>query len=315
MQVIEVTSDEYNSYNFHSHVFNSLVFAEYNKNKCDEVKFLIFKDSKIRFGLIAGIKNNILKSPFSAPFGGLVCKGNNIKHNIYFSAIASLNEYKDIKKLASIEIFLAPSFYHKNDYAKITTALLMNNYQIDFIDINHSFNLENFNANYLSFIEHNARKSLKIGVNKKLNFHICNTLEEKKNAYDIIKQNRQERAFPLKLTYADILGTIEFVKSFFFTVSISESTFIASAICYEVQKGIIQVIYWGNLTQYSEYKSINFLSFKIFEYFKELEYKIVDIGPSSEKGIVNFGLSEFKESIGCDKYLKPHFTYRSRNVM
>jgi len=54
------------------------------------------------------------------------------------------------------------------------------------------------------------------------------------------------------------------------------------------------------------------LSYKIFEYFKGIGYQTVDIGPSSERGVVNFGLSEFKESIGCDKHLKINFTIKGR---
>lgn len=308
MQIIEVSALEFDNYDFSSHIFNKSKFIEQNKHKCDEVRYLIFKDSKVRFGMPIGIRGNIVKSPFSAPFGGLSYKNNDTKHNMFFEAIIALNDYIKQQDFSALELFLPPIFYDVENHAKLVTALLMNNYKIDFVDINHSFNLNNFTENYLDFIQYNAKKSLNIAISKQLEFNICSPTKQKLDAYNIIKQNRHERGFPLKLTFEDILGTIEFVKSFFFIVSLPNETDIASAICYEIQEGVIQVIYWGNLTQYNEYKPINFLSYKLFEYFKSLDYNIVDIGPSSEGGIVNFGLSEFKESIGCDRHLKLHLS-------
>ena len=43
---------------------------------------------------------------------------------------------------------------------------------------------------------------------------------------------------------------------------------------------------------------MNFLAFKIFEYYNHKRKKIIDLGPSSEDSVPNYGLSEFKESIG-----------------
>lgn len=304
MKVLELNYNEYSNYNFESHIFNGLDFIEFNKDKCTRVIFLVFKDSKIRFGLPVGIKNNIIKSPFSAPFGGITYKKNNAKHISFSIALKALNNYARLNKYDSIEFFLPPSFYDKDNHAKFITAALMSDFSVNFIEINHSFNLKNFGSDYLKFINYGARKALNIAFAKELTFSVCITDEQKINAYNIIKKNRQERGFPLKLSQDDIFGTIGFIKSFFFIVSLPNGVGIASAICYEVQNEIIQIIYWGNLTKYSDNKPINFLSYKLFDFFKNLNYKVIDIGPSSEDGIVNYGLSDFKESIGCDKYLK-----------
>ncbi|GHT22569.1 hypothetical protein AGMMS4957_12930 [Bacteroidia bacterium] len=55
-------------------------------------------------------------------------------------------------------------------------------------------------------------------------------------------------------------------------------------------------------------KTMNFLSYKVFEYYKGAGINIVDIGTSTEEGIPNFGLCEFKESIRCFVDLK--YTFR-----
>ena len=313
MKAIEVSSTEYKNYNFESHIFNNPNFIEFNKEKCSKIIFLIFKDSKVRFGMPIGIKENIIKCPFSAPFGGIAYKNQKIKSNAFYLALEALKFYGKLNNYDSIELFLPPSFYDPDNHAKFLTAALMAGYNIDFIEINHSYNLDHFNDDYLSSINYGARKALNIALSKELNFSICISDIEKINAYNIIKQNRNEKGYPLKLSVDEIFDTVKFIKSFFFEVQIPDGTGIASAICFEVQKEIIQVIYWGNLTRYNEYKSINFLSYKLFNFFKKLNYKIIDIGPSSENGIVNFGLSDFKEGIGCDKHLKFHLTNTFHN--
>ena len=67
-----------------------------------------------------------------------------------------------------------------------------------------------------------------------------------------------------------------------------------------ISSEIVKVVYWGDLSKMSYLKSMNFLSYKIFEFYKNTDVKMVDTGTSSENSIPNIGLCEFKESIGCD---------------
>ena len=310
MIVENLSHEEYKNLKLVSHFFNSVNFINHNKYKCDEVQYLVFKDSKVRFGLVIGIKDGIIYTPFSAPFGGFSYSKNDIKHHMFSKAVKALKEYLLLNNFKRMSIFLPPSIYDEQNSAKIITALLMGGFLIDFVDINHSYNLRKFNSNYIDKVQYGAKKSLKISLSKSLKFTSCISIEEKTTAYDIIKKNRSQRGFPLKLKLKDVLETANLTESYFFIVSKQDGEPIASAICYEVQNDVVQVIYWGGLVEYGEYKPINFLSYKIFEYFKGIGYQTVDIGPSSERGVVNFGLSEFKESIGCDKHLKFHLTIK-----
>ena len=48
--------------------YNESWFHELNKAKVDEIKYFLFKTKKYKMGIVAGIKDNIMKFPYSAPF-------------------------------------------------------------------------------------------------------------------------------------------------------------------------------------------------------------------------------------------------------
>ncbi len=126
----------------------------------------------------------------------------------------------------------------------------------------------------------------------------CETSLQKEKAYDIIKINRETRGFPLRMTKEQLMDTIKIVDHDFFLVK-HEETIIASAVVYRLTPEIDQVVYWGNIPDVSELRPINYIAYKLIEYYKDLDYKVLDIGISNEADKPTYGLCNFKESIGC----------------
>ncbi|EBF5464301.1 hypothetical protein FID33_09150 [Campylobacter jejuni] len=85
---------------------------------------------------------------------------------------------------------------------------------------------------------------------------------------------------------------------------------IASAIVHIMNQNIARVVYWGNTTNSNQYRPMNFLSYNLFLYYKNQNFKIVDIGTSTLHTTPNFGLCDYKESIGCDCSPKINFLYK-----
>ena len=80
--LVEVSAKEFkNRFNSDPHPFISEQFIELNKKKVDKIVRLVENEQKVSIGLIAGIKNNILESPFSAPFGGFHYRNESIYIN------------------------------------------------------------------------------------------------------------------------------------------------------------------------------------------------------------------------------------------
>ncbi|MEI6821255.1 MAG: hypothetical protein WCL51_04935 [Bacteroidota bacterium] len=300
MEIIEVKPKEYNLvFNNPYHFYASSEFNYLNEDKCEKVFYLFFKDKKIRLGIIVGLKNNSFFSPFSAPFGGFTYITNDVRIQYIEQAIELLYIWAKEKRIESINITLPPAIYNESFISKQINCLFRKKYEITKIDLNYAYNLINFDINYSNIIWHNARKNLQIAQNSGLLFQKCESYKEKEIAYNIIVKNRNDKGFPLRMNWEQIQDTIKIIPSDFFIIYENLQIPIASAIAFNINKKIVQVIYWGDLFDFAGLKTMNFLSFKLFEYYKSIGKEIVDIGPSTENSFPNYGLCEFKESIGC----------------
>lgn len=304
MDIIDISDKEYASiFPVPYHIFNTAAFNVLNCYKCNEVWYLLFKDTKIRFGLILGKNGDIVSSPFSAPFGGFSYLTNQLHQEHIDEALEALDDYLITKSIHSIRVTLPPLCYDHLFLPKLINSLSRNGYLISSVELDHVFQTIQCDQFYENILYRNARKNLQASLKQNLLFKKTTDL---KSAYDIIEINRNAKGFPLRMTFEQLESTTTIISCDVFVVEF-EQTSIASAIVYHVAPKIVLVVYWGDVPAYSSMRTMNFLSYKIFEYYKNEGIRLVDIGPSTQNGIPNFGLCEFKESIGCIIELKLFF--------
>lgn len=285
--------------------FDTIEFAELNKSKVDEIIYLIFNNGKNRFGLVGGIKDKTLKFPFSASF----CCFSEItpenRTSYYQDAISALNLFAKENNIVNIQINTPPLFYNFSHITKMQNALLNNGYVIKDYDINFEYYLEDFDENYLSKIHRNARKNYNNAKNSNL---IFKKTDDIKNVYNVIKTNRESRGFPLWMSLNDVINTAEIIKSDYFIIKSQNGINYASALVHHIKDDIVRVVYWGNTPESEAFRPINFLSFNLFDYYKKQGKKVIDIGTSTLYSQPNYGLCDFKESIGCKCSPKLNFS-------
>lgn len=291
------------------HIFNSVPFSELNKDKCSNLHYLLFKDTKVRFGIILGEKGECLCSPFSAPFGGFSLNKNE-RIEYWEQAVALLKEYgKSLNK--QIRISLPPTIYSPTIVPKSVSAFIRNGAIIDYMDLNYQFEIDRF-VNYEKFIDRSARKNLR--NSQKIDFVFQqldgNNETDIARVYKVIKQNREERGFPLRMTLQAVQDTVKVIPADFFVLTYNDID-VAAAQIFHVGSDIAQVIYWGDLPKYAGLRVMNYLAYKVFGYYYLKGIKILDIGPSTEDGIPNYGLCEFKENIGCTVSSKYTFVLKA----
>ena len=306
MEIIEVDSVYYDTvFSKPNHCFNSGAFNSLNNKKCEKVFYLIFKDTKIRLGLILGLINETLYSPFSAPFGGFQCISSDIRLQKIDKALEAFKIWSKNKDFKEIKLVHPPYFYNENFLNKLHNCLYRAGFSSINNELNYQISTEKIDSIYQQYIWKNANKNLKKALNSDLIFEKIES-NRGHEAYEIIVQNRIEKGFPLHMNWESILETQSIIDIDFFIVN-KEKYAIGSAIVFHITSKVVQVVYWGDLSEFSQFKTMNFLSYNLFQYYKKQGIEIIDIGPSTKKSIPNFGLCEFKESIGCDISIKSEF--------
>ncbi|MBP1617296.1 MAG: hypothetical protein H6Q14_1123 [Bacteroidetes bacterium] len=277
-----------------SHVFNMPSFNALNSSKCDQVHYLLFKDDRYRLGIILGQIGDTFLSPFSAPFGGFEAVRLHTEIQKLEQAVVALLEYICKNAGAMFKVVLPPFFYRESFLSNSLNVFFRYGFCLKTVDLGHAIDLEAWDCSRIK------------GQNKfsEMVFHRCLTQDEKSTAYQTIEKNRLERGYPLRMTLKDVFATTELVKADFFLVSIDQGIVVASAMVFRVADDVAQVIYWGNIKGYESYRSMNFMAFQLGIYYYRKGIKFLDIGPSTENSMPNYGLCAFKEGIGCFSYTK-----------
>ena len=304
MEIVEVSGKEYqNIFDKPYHIFISTSFVECNRFKYDEIHYLFFKESKVKLGIILAEKENVLCSPVSAPYGGFNFTKSNISISTIESAVELLIDFGQ-KSNKHIEITLPPLFYSADFLTKCLNVFERSKFQTKYIDLNHQLYL-NF-QDYIIQLDSNTRNKLNLSLKLPYNFFKATNTNDIDRAYQIIKKNRESKGYPLRMTLENVLDTIKIIPADFFILELSGED-VAAAQIFHVSKDIVQIIYWGDVPGYGESKPMNYLAYKLYEFYKEKNIKIIDIGPSTEHGIPNYGLCEFKENIGCS--ISPKYSF------
>jgi hypothetical protein len=278
-------------------VFNTKEFAELNRHKCSEIHYLDFNGISI----VLGEKNGELHSPFSAPFGGFSSLQN--KPSLELLEKACEKFYEGLReKNKKCHITLPPPIYGEYLISQSFFCLQNKGFAIEFADLNYSLDLSKSLQPHPNFCRH-----LNVALKENMLFKKCENDSEKEAAYAIIYANRKERGYPPHLSFEELQKTGQVCNIDCFLLYLNE-TLVAGAFIYVTAPRIAQLILWGDNREYSKFRPMNLFSMRIAEHYKEHDFDHFDLGPTSKNGIPNYGLSRFKQEMGCDVTLK-HTVY------
>jgi len=277
-------------------IYNSSDFHKINQHKVNDVRLLEFSD---KMNLVVGIDGSTIKIPYSAPFGFFEFIGKSVGHKDIDEGLDFLDEYVATKKAKKIFFRIPPKIYFPKYIDKTINSLFRHNYECRCCDLNYHIPILGMDA-YNSSMKRNAKKNLKRALGSGFDFKKCENESEKRKAYEVIKENRNRKGYPLKMSWNQVMEMEDIANTDYFLLT-HEKEFVASAVVFLVTDHIRQVVYWGDVGGFENMRPMNILSYRIVEYYnyeKMIDY--LDIGPSTEEGIPNFGLCSFKESIGCE---------------
>jgi hypothetical protein len=289
--------------------FISEKFIQLNAHKVDRVIRLIPSKDNIKIGLIAGIKDGVLKAPFSAPFAGFHCKTENIYASEIELFLQDLITYAQIESIREMHITIAPEIYSPSSNAKIVNAMIGLGFQMQLPEIFNHVNLLSFKNEYT----HSASRTYyNQSIKKGLTFSNATSLHDKEAIYSIIVANRVRMNRPIYMSFDDIMKTTSIFSVDFFKVLNAEGTIVAGAIMYREHKEIIYALFWGDTLVGRVDRAMDYLIFNLYSHYKSAGYSYIDLGISTEAGNPNEGLLRFKETHECKSSLRYSFKWISQ---
>lgn len=306
MKAVRVDKEEYTKIFKSIHlVFNRPEFIEINEEKVQYIMYLlVYKEQSPRFAVALGVKEDSnAYCPFSAPFAYIESIKSGLGVRDYEEAVDALEIYFIENEIGKVTTILPPEFYDKRNINTWIQILLKRGWTIDYTDINFAFHLSDVSRDYMAKLARNAKKNLRIALGSNLKIFMCESLDEKREAYRIIQTNRRSKGYPLKMTEEQVLKTMCIVPSRMYIVC-DEVENLAAALIYDVTSTVAQVVYWGDIPGHSEKKVMNYLAYELIKIYADRCFDFLDIGPSSENGVPNYGLCDFKDGIGCERNLK-----------
>ncbi|MCA0932658.1 hypothetical protein LCM02_09360 [Lutimonas saemankumensis] len=292
--LLEVNQKEFESrFSSAPHPFLESVFLELNKQKVERLVYLLPDNkSKIQLGMIAGIKDDRILSPFSAPFGGLHFRHNSVLSSQFDHFVNEIKLYIEKNNLRGFKLTLPPDIYHQSINSKMVNSLVRADFKMKTPEITCSVDLKSWNSD---FTDANTRRNYRKAVKYDLKFRQVEDLVQKEVVYNLILENRKSRSRPLHMKFSDILMTNEIWPIDYFQVLDGSNIVVASAIIYRAHKKIVYATFLGDTKLGRSLKSMTFLIFNLWNHYKSLEFETIDWGISTELGEPNEGLLRFKE--------------------
>ncbi|OQB59509.1 MAG: hypothetical protein BWX96_02723 [Bacteroidetes bacterium ADurb.Bin145] len=286
-------------------IYNSAEFNLLNRLKCERIECLLIHDDKRKIGIIGGVIDNKLQSPFSAPFSCFSSTDRNMRIEHIAEALSLLDAYLVSNKFTSLSFVLPPFFYDESWISRIALCLDKSGYKSAFL-VNHHLLTSDIRNYEEGSIDKDIRYSLKTAEKYGLVFKRAENKDEMELAYKVIEINKKSKNRPQSMTF-DQLDEMRELISIDFLLVFREGDPLASAIVYNHPADIAQVIYWGAVPDSSRYYPMNFLVYQMLRFYYGKGIHIIDLGTSMLGNDLNTGLIKFKDSIGATTSVKLSF--------
>lgn len=305
--LVEVSKNEYRRcFSADRNPYISENFITLNEQKQDKVIHLMNTNDR-SIGLLVGLKDGVLRSPFSAPFGGFHYKREYVSYDKVLEFLTDLKEYVVSERLKQVIITLPPDIYQVNMNSKMINAFIKSGYTMELPDLNNHVDLKCFEGKWdKGEVAQNCRRAVSNG----LKWSVATNMDEYEEVYGVVLRNREGLGRKIHMTLEDILKVKDVFPIDFFLVREPEGNCIGGAVLYRGHESIVQGIFMGSDLEKRNLGVIDHMYLNVYNYYKELGFDYLDMGISSFDGEPNIGLLRFKETHKSYTSLRYTFTWK-----
>lgn len=260
---------------------------------------------------VGGRSDAVVVSGYSAPFGGLdLAKADDTVGHVEGFVDVALTDLAQ-QGVTEVEVRAKPAHYGQNE-ALLQFALLNRGFTVAVCELNAYLDLGASGSvdDYVTGLKPAARKMLRrseaLGLDA---FQVAPDDGERwAEAYEVLRRNRVDRGRPMRLSLDYVCAIRDAFPGRVRLLALAlDGRLCAAALVYRVAAGRDVVQYWGDALHQLPTSPMNLLVKLVVEHALAGGAATIDIGISSEDGVANQGLVQFKRSVGCT--LEPRLEY------
>jgi hypothetical protein len=287
-------------FNFHRYFFNEIEHLQLQKGieECFTFYWQNTDNQLIegRFNVI--IQDKIAYSPLKATFGGVEFYEDILGEDL-LEFMNQIIQFLKSLMIESIEINSYPEGY-LNDYQNkiLQNCLSKLNFQVKFTEQNYEISITE--KSFYETVKGSTAKQLLRTYTKK-----GYTFQQELNPnfeliHAFISRSRERKNRPMTMSWKQLTNHFKkFTKNFqLFSVTHSE-VIVSVGVIIKINDNILYTFYLADDEHYLKDSPTTFLLSGIYEYAKQNNFKILDFGITTDKGILNEGLTKFKQSLGA----------------
>lgn len=173
--------------------------------------------------------------------------------------------------------------------------------EVGFREINSEINqhLVVQEEEFARLIKKNERKKLKQSMNHGYTFKKL-LIADLPDVYQLVTETRTRKRYPVSMTYDKLEETIKLLPDKYLLFGLfDQNKLIAASVSIRISHEILYNFYHADEINYRSTSPLVMLIHGIYLYCQQNSIKILDLGVSSENGLVNQGLFNFKKNLGC----------------
>ncbi|MGC4023145.1 MAG: GNAT family N-acetyltransferase [Cyclobacteriaceae bacterium] len=210
------------------------------------------------------------------------------------SLVNQVIAYAERQKCESVEVKCYPEIFSKEKSSKINEAFLKSGFTVKYND-----------TTQILFCD----KPLDLDLSRKRRLAICAeagftfdklSKEFLSEAYDLFLQSRNNKGYPITMQLNEFISAFDKFPDQYGLYGVRDKgKLIAASVVVRIDEEILYYFFAGDDLNYRKQSPSTFLICNLFEEAIKLNYRLIDLGISTDKGILNKGLYDFKKSFGA----------------
>lgn len=288
------------SFNFHRYFFNEIEHLQVQRkeNDCYGFYWQNFDNQMIegRFSVI--VRDKRAYSPLRATFGGIEFYENILEGNL-MEFLTQIIQFLKSLNIKSVEINLYPENYlTEYEHNILQNCLSKLNSQVKYTDQNYEIPITD-KSFYETVTGSTARQLLRT-YKKKGYIFSQEFIPDFAFIHAFIDRSRERKNRPMTMSLEQLKEHfVKFPKNFQLFFVEHSNVKVAVGVTIKINDNILYTFYLADDARFLKDSPTTFLLSGIYEYSKQNNYKILDFGIATEKGILNEGLDKFKRSLGA----------------